>query len=287
MNYEFDRIVLRYEGLDADRGELELAHFAQSIHGASRLIGSAANIIVTGQFVKKVPALSVRIFAAAPPQAGSFEIPAVIMSIMPAGAPVFPAIMEATKKLATKAVISIINYALTENGGRKVDSEMAFQLASESLREMGQTSRAAIDAIARVAESQRPAIRMFVSPIGETCSQARIGDTDKQNETVAVDQAMRAAIESPSPIEIGNETIYDVLITEIDVKNKSCKFSLRDDDDPDQRYNGEITDPILSTPNDPYSRALSEKRWILVKAKPQIAAGELERLYISDIAGTR
>jgi len=159
---------------------------------------------------------------------------------------------------------------------------MAMDVAAKALEEMGKTSRAAIDAIERVATSQRPAVKLFVAPIGQTCATAQVGD--QESGAILVDKPTRDAIEGPEPIEIGDTSQFEILLSELDLKNKSCKFSLRDEDDPDRRTNGEITDPVLSTPNNPYATALNGQRWLTVWGKPQLKEGEIERLYISDLA---
>jgi hypothetical protein len=159
---------------------------------------------------------------------------------------------------------------------------MAEQIALKALEEMGHTSRTAIEAMERLASSQRPAVRLFVSPVGESCGVASIGDP--AFGAVAIDRDMRQAIEASDPIEISGAAEYEVLISEFDLKNRSCKFSLRDQDDPNDRFNGEITDPVAQLPQNPYSDALNSQRWIRVKAKAQLKSGELEKLFISDLA---
>ena len=63
MNCEFEPIVLRYDGLEAERHVIELGSLGQSIQGASRLLGSAGSIVVTGQFAKQTNALAVPVLA--------------------------------------------------------------------------------------------------------------------------------------------------------------------------------------------------------------------------------
>jgi hypothetical protein len=59
---------------------------------------------------------------------------------------------------------------------------------------------------------------------------------------------------------------------------------LRDQDNLDDRFNGEITDPVAQSPKNPYSTALNNQRWLWVRAKAQVRDGELEKLYISDLS---
>ena len=39
------------------------------------------------------------------------------------------------------------------------------------------------------------------------------------------------------------------------------------DQDPEKRYAGEITDPTLDIPNNPYVSAMAAKTWLEIKAK--------------------
>jgi hypothetical protein len=281
MVHIFEPIILRYEGFVTEHNIIELGQLGQSIQGAARLLGSAGNLVETGHYVKKTPALAVRVLAGEP-RAGSYELPAVIMSTLPAAAPLLPIIQDFAKSSATKAVTGIVNYAIARLSGRKNEAQMAIDLAEKALTEMGHTSRTAIEAIERVALSQRPAVKLFISPVGESCATAKIGEIG--NGAIAIDKTMRDAIEAPDIIEIGSTSRFEILLSELDLKNKSCKFSLRDDDDPEHRTNGEITDPILLAPNNPYSAALDGQKWLAVVGKPQLKEGEIERLYIADLA---
>ncbi len=284
MIYQFDPIILKYEGLETDQHIIDLGQLGQSIQGAARLLGSAGTLVETGQYVKKAPALSVRVVAG-PPRSGSYEFFAIIMSVAPLAAPMLPVIGDIAKSSATKAVTGIVNYAIAKLGGRKNEAQMAIELAEKALNEMGQTSRTAIEAIERVALSQRPAVRLLVAPVGQSCATAQIGEIN--NGAIVIDKPTRTAIESPEPIEIGATSSFDILLSELDLKNKSCKFSLRNDDDPEHRTNGEITDPILLAPNNPYSDALAAQIWLSVIGKPQLKDGEIERLYIADLAAPK
>ena len=282
MDHDFLPIIIRYDGLDADSHVIDLGLLGQSIQGASRLLGSAGSIVLTGQFAKQTQALSVRVLAGQP-QAHCWEIPAIITTVLlPAAAPMLLTIREAATAAATRAATGIVNYAISKVGGRNKEAEMSRDIAIKALEEMGHTSRAAVDAIERVALSQRPAIKLFVTPVGASCSLARIGEPSFG--AVSVDVATRDVIDAPEEIEIGETSDYEILISEFDFKNRSCKFSMRDQTDPNERFNGEITDPVAQAPKNPYSTALDNQRWIWVRAKAQVKGGELDRLYISDLS---
>jgi hypothetical protein len=281
MDHDFLPVIIRYDGLEADRHVIDLGLLGQSIQGASRLLGSAGSIVVTGEFAKNTPSLSVRVLAGQS-HANCYEIPALIATVLPAALPALPIIKEAATTAATKAVTGIVNYAISKVGGRKREAEMARDVAVKALEEMGHTSRVVVEAMERVVTSQRPAIKMFVTPVGESCSVARIGDP--AFGAISVDAATRRVIDAPEPGEIGETLDYEILISEFDFKNRSCKFSLREQNDPGHRFNGEITDPVAQNPQNPYSAALNAQSWIRVRAKAKTIKGELEKLFISDLA---
>lgn len=283
MGYEFEPIVLHYDGLDTDHNEIDLAQLGLSLQGAAQILGSAATVVVTGEYAKT--ALAVRVLAGVPRE-GSWDLPAIIMTSAPAAMPIFPVIADIGKKATTKAVTSIFSYVITKLGSpKKSDVQAAMDVVEKAVTELGQTSRHAMDAVARIATNQRPAIKLFVSPIGETCNSVRVGKTI--DGAISVDRAMRDQIEQPDPVQIGGAASFEILLSELDLKNRSCKFALRSEEDPEHRIVGEITDPIVQNANNPYSEALSKQRWLSVVAKPQLKEGEIEKLFISDIASPK
>src|SRR5581483_4153263 len=101
------RIVIRYDGLDAEQHTIDLNQLGQSIQGAAKLLGSAGNIVVTGHFAKQQPALAVRVLAG-PAQANCYEFVAILASVSPAAMPMLPVIGEAAKEAGKKAVTGIV-----------------------------------------------------------------------------------------------------------------------------------------------------------------------------------
>lgn len=279
MDIQFPPVLISYQGLDADNSLIDLGQLGQSIQGASKLLGIAAHIVTTGQYAKKTPALAVKVMAR-PPVAGSFDIAAILMTAIPALAPMLPVIADRTQELAGRAVEGIVNYTISKFAGRESDAGTAKQIAETALIEMGHTSRTAIAAMERVVLSEKPAARMFVSPVGQTCETAQVGSA--ANGALAINRAMRDVIDESGFVEIGPETTFEILLSELDLKNRSCKFQIHGVEEEDQRLSGEITDPVLLLPHNPYSAAIDNQRWLAVKGKAQFREGEMERLYISN-----
>jgi hypothetical protein len=278
---EFDPVILKYDGLDADNQEIELAALGQSLQGAAQLLGSAAHVVLTGDYAKT--ALGVRIVAGIPKK-GSWELPAIIMSAAPVVTPMLPIIADAGKAAAKKAVTSIISYVIEKAAPKgKSDVQAALATVEKSVAELGHTSRHAIDAVERIAANQRPAIRLFVAPIGQTCDSIQVGEA--KDGAILVDRERRALIESPDKIQIGSASRFDILLSELDLKNQTCKFAIKSPDfDLEKRFSGQITDPIVQNPDSPYSIAFSKQTWLSVVAKPKLENGELDKLFISDLA---
>jgi transcriptional accessory protein Tex/SPT6 len=178
----------------------------------------------------------------------------------------------------------IVTFIIAKFGGRKRDMDRAMDLAEKALEESGATARSAIESmravVEKLAEGQRPAARMLVSPVGESCATLRVGSLE--HGAIDVDKATRDAIDAPDPVEVSSERTFRVLITELDLQTKACKVSLHDDEDAEKRHPGEITDPILNLPNNAYVSAMAAQRWIDVRGKAQSKEGELDKLYISN-----
>jgi hypothetical protein len=183
---------------------------------------------------------------------------------------------------AKKAIEAIVNYTIARFTNKPNEADIIADVAKTALEQMGMTSRAAIEASARISEGNKPAVRQFIVPIGDTCLTARIGH--EENGALLFDQNDRDAIEADT-VEIGDETLFEVLITELDLQNGTRKFNFRQEGD-DKRYAGIITDPALVMPNNPYSLALAQKRWLEVSGKPEIRDGEMTRLHISNSVRT-
>ena len=278
---EFEPIILRYEGLDAAEHRIDLAQLGHSLQGAAQILGTAASIVETGEYAKRASAMPVRILAGVP-QVGCWEVPAIIVTVLPTIQNSIFA--EMGKKLASTATTKIVSFVLSRYApepAKPSDTAMALETVQKAMAEVGQTSRHAIDAVVRMAEQQRPAVRQLVFPVGLSCDTLVVGSI--ANGAIPIDRTLRAAIDAPDETEVFPAQHHEIMISEMDRVNRSCKFAFRGEEDLDHRVTGEITDPIIQMPNDPYSAAFSAQRWITVMGKLQTKRGEAEKLFISDI----
>lgn len=262
-SYEIE-IPIKYQGLDADRHEIEIIALGHSLQGAGKLIKAAGGVVLPQRRSARL-----RVVAKSS-NPNCYEILAFLVVVQP----VLPLLEPAAKR----AIEAIVNYAIARCSKKPEDGDRIADIAKTALEQMGMTSRAAMEATVRVSENSKPAVKQFIAPVGNSCLTVMIGH--EENGAILFNQGDREAIESDIP-EIGDEGSFEILITELDLQNQTCKFNLREEPD-DKRYAGLITDPAIIVPNNPYSLALSQKRWIKVRGKEEIKEGEMARLYISN-----
>lgn len=267
-------ILIRYDGLDADRHEIDLGDLGDSLKGLSRIIAVSGNLAATDKFVQHKDAFAVRVVAS-PPEAHCFEI----MAWLRWGAE--NPYMSATVSGLT---VALIGYIFKKTSGQREEMKHLKDSLDKAITELGGRDRSTVerllDTVDRMAEALRPAVKQAVAPIGQTASTLTVGDR-AGGRTVVIDQADRDAIMAEGDSEITNERTFSVEITGLSMENGSCKLAL--DDDPDARVSGQVTDPQVMRANNPYALAMAGKKRINVRAKALLKDGEIERLYISDI----
>lgn len=277
----FTPIRIRYNGIDASYHQIDLNLLGQSLQGASRLIAVAGHIAVSGEYVSRLPAMSIRVLAQ-PPQAHCFDLQANIQwatSVLPMFVPI-----------TGKVVENIVSFFLKKFGAPPSDSSKALDVALASIA----AQQAAVDAnkvvatqaidamktaLLAAANDQRPAARNFASPVGTSVSTAMIGETD---EAFVVDEAARKLIDLRPKATISPTRSFTVFISELDTQTGHGKVAIQGVED-DKRFSCTIVDPIVFEASSPYSTALDKQTWLKVNAKAHLdGAGEIERLTISD-----
>jgi len=283
VDERFKPIILKYVGLDADRNQIELGQLGASIQGAARLLATSGHLVLTGNAVQKESGLKVRVLAGAP-SPGSYEIPVYIAAAATMAMPYLPEMKNIISTASTKAVEAIVNHTIGKWAGRKSEAEKSKDVAYKALEEMGLAARAAMEAVERVASNGQAAVKQLVSPIGQSAGGAIIGQPS--NGAFLVNSEDRRAIESSAElkatISVSPETEMIVRLTELDLVTGSCKVNLDHDSDRKQRIPGVITDPQVQLPRNVYSGAFDAQTIIRVRAKTQMADGEVEKIYISD-----
>lgn len=266
-------VLIRYDGLDASRHEIELSALADSLKGIARIIGVAGNFAATEKYVQHKDALSVKVLVR-PPEAHCFELVAWVK-----WAAEQPLLAGAGGTL----LAALVSYIFSKWSGKKEEMKQLRGALDTAIRELGTRDQEALSralaTIDKMADALRPAVRQAVSPIGQTASTLTIGTGSSRT---VIGQAERDAIMTDTPVEITPEKDYSVMITELDMETGGCRVSVADDEQP--RVPGTITDPAFALPNNAYVSAMASKSTIKVRAKASVRDGQVERLYISDTA---
>jgi hypothetical protein len=77
MDEHFAVVQIRYDGLDAERHQIELHLLGESFQGLARVLAVTGHFVATGQYAKQFPALDVKVYVDEP-KANCFSIQAVI-----------------------------------------------------------------------------------------------------------------------------------------------------------------------------------------------------------------
>ena len=267
-------VLIRYDGMDATRHQIDMADLAESMNGFSKILTTAGNFLLTGNYVKHRDAMAVRMLVGVPEE-HCFHLTAALnwVSQNPLIAsslgPVFG---------------SVITYIFTRSANKREEMRNLRLALETAIRELGhrddaQVSRV-LDTVDRMTDSLRGAARLAVSPIGRTASKLTVGDADPSGSRVVIEQPERDAIFSSDDLEVGSVIENEIFITELDLINGSCKFNFAGDSG--KRIAGRITDPALMVPRNPYTTALTDKISIRVVGKPLLKNGDIDRLVISD-----
>lgn len=268
-------IMIRYDGLDAEKHQVDMALLGQSLQGAARLIGISAHIALTGQYIRRSPGLSVRVLAGQPVD-GCYQIPVYLMGVIP----LLPLLSDAGREIGKRAIEATVNFILTKLGGGESEAIVAMETAQMAIQANKEVTLKALEvtqSLIKAGEDQLAAVRNYAAPIGQSAKSATIGEPKL---AFIVNQNVRERLDKRPGLIIGPAQEYVIQVSELDVVSGSCKVALEGDDG--GRLDGDIVDPVVTAPHSPYSEALDSQGWVKVIAKPHIRDSEVVKLTISD-----
>lgn len=266
-------LTIRFDGLDAEKHEIDLFTFGESMQGIARIAGTVGHLISTHQYSRYFRSHDLKVLAQEP-RANCFSIDIAFEfmkqhqilsgSFGTLIAILFPYLYLKMTKRDTEA--QSLNTTLV-------------QLLNESTGNNNILTHRLLDNIERMSLDLQPAMRQSVSPIGGTCKTITFISPIRRDTFNAQDKAILALTSLDAITEVQN---FNVLITELDLERGSCKARMADDPD-NRRVSAVISDPLLNQTNNPYSLAMAAGDFIPVKAKAVIEKGEIRKLFISDI----
>jgi len=270
-----DPLTITYNGLDADRHEIEVNDLSASLKGLGRIIGVVGTFAITHKLVQHSDARPIKVLVG-PPKEGSVT---------------FQAIMEWVDQHSTISgitsglIVTLVGYVITKAAGQREEMKHLRALAEEAIRQLGSRDETVIsrllDTVDKMADTLKPSARQAVKPIGSSASTLAVGGSTAASPVVIVDKAMRDAIDAETPPEIGEEVQIRIRFSEMNLDSKACRLAI--DTNADQRYAGEITDPEVLVPNNVYATAFAAQTFLTVRAKPTLKSGDIEKWYISAV----
>lgn len=266
-------VPIRYDGLDAERHQIELHLLGESLQGMARILGVSGHFLATKQYAKQLQALDVKVYVDEP-KANCFTIQAILdftkeQQLLSGTITLLPALLAwifakaSNDRAEMKAVKDSLDKAIAQLAGQ--NSELVPRLL------------ATLD---KMADSLRPSIRAAVAPVGRTCSQMSIG----LNGPV-IDVARADAIRSTIADELTEERTWSVVITEMDRESATAKVRFTGDVEgsEEKRVRAQITDPAIGVLGNEYVKAFASHAEIRVRGKALLRDGEVQTLYISNI----
>lgn len=268
------QLTVRFDGGDADAHEIDLFQLGESLQGLARITATAGNFAATGKYSRYFPSHDVRVVAKEPrPNCFSLDVvwnfvsqhQLLSGSFGPIAAALIPYLF--------------VRAARKEAEVKALKESLALAIEKLADRDDGIKNRL-LDLVEKMADDLRPSVRRAVSPVGNSCKTLTI---NMGVTRTSVDEADKAVICNDAEDEITETRELEVYFTEMDKERDSCLARLVGHED-DKRIKAKITDPVFETENNPYVLAFAEGSSIAVRAKLLIKNGELDKMFISDLA---
>jgi hypothetical protein len=265
-------ISIRYEGGDADSHEIDLNQLGESLQGMARLIAVASNYVITGKTTRHFDALEVKVLAAPVNTHRCHEVMAVVQGIL------------ASKELWGGAVSGLIPFIIQFFLSRRDKEEMkhladALKKQMELASEGNQKSvESLVGVINRLADALHPSVKKALSPIGRSVESMGLYSGDRKFHEVNAND--KVAIMGETKVFSDHSKKYDVVITELDMTTGACKLSFEGQQ---ERIAGQIVDPAVTLPGNPYAEAMTAISRISVLGKAEVdLEGDIVKLYVLD-----
>lgn len=263
---------IRYEGGDAALHTIDLNQLGESMQGFARILAMTANFIETGKINRHLDAMSVQVLAKPVPEHHCYEVLASIKSLL--------VTKEFFAGLASGSLPAIVQYVL----GRRDKEEMKYlSSALEKQMELNagnseKTMERLLSTIDKLADALRPSVKRALAPVGKSCHQIDLYTGGQRMGSL--DAELKQDITGAQTAFPDHARRYTGVITGLDMATGACKMTL---DGEDERIAGQILDPVVFNPGNPYAEAMASASKISVLAKAETDQdGAIIKLYVMD-----
>lgn len=275
-------IQICFDGIDAEKHQIDLAQFGKAALGISKIMAATAQFIATGNYRETQRKFDFKVLIG-PPENGSVTFEAVIQALndLPVYKAIFIGIGIKVGGDFLTDLYRLVFKLLWKFFTSSKDLDKAQKELETKLEEIHDKETVAklIDTIHKMADGLLPAAKNATQPINISCETLQFGDTHK-NYFVKLDVSDKQAI-IDRDFEFTDLEQHRVIISEIDMKNATCMVSLQDD--LKRRFKARITDPQIEQANNDYGTATNSKRSVTITAKKKLDKGIVKEFIISDI----
>ncbi|MGC8427645.1 hypothetical protein ACP3S8_23125 [Mixta calida] len=276
-------VSLRYDGLDAEKHEIELSCLAESIKGFSKILATAGTFALTQKYSKNVSSQEVKIYAKEP-RANCFSLDTVMS---------FVDQYQLFSGSAGAILVALIPYIFAKNAQKKEEMKHLKDALEKAIEALGNRDKSTIEGLISVIDKMagelRPSVRQAVSPIGSTCNKISV-ISGQDFKPAVINEEDKAIIDQLDDDEVLGLRDYRVFITEFDAHRMTAKVVIEGDES-DKRISAQISDPSASKTENPYlislsrylSYGLDASAAVKVTAKASVRKGGISKLFIVDI----
>ncbi|MBN9505033.1 MAG: hypothetical protein J0I69_03310 [Altererythrobacter sp.] len=279
---EAGQIRIVYDGLDADRHEVDMRLFGRSMIGIDKIVSDSL-IYFTEQRRPRKGERAPLVIHAQPPVEGSAE---VFGALAPAvGA--LPLVWDFLNAGAGDILWRSVSWVLDYHGGRRSQADRQLDVIASALR---QSEKARSKTEERWLESESqwragmfdlvhrllPAAKNAVAPVGPSVESLRLGGSGEA--AAEVDVPMAEAIRHPGDVEVGDLETMVVRVDGFQHHNKTLKIERPDA--PGSYMTADVRDPAFDEAPNIYTQAAEQKAQLVITGKKALRSQKLERIYI-------
>lgn len=278
------QIRIKYDGLDADRHEVDMRLFGRSLIGIDKIISDQI-IFLTENRLPKQRERAPLLIRAQPPVEGSAEVFGALAPMAGALPLVWDFLTAGSGEFLWRSVSWVLDY----HAGRKDRAEHNLDVMANLLREQ-EKARAKSDArwhdqlagwrdgmFDLVKHLHGPA-KNAVAPLGQSVERMQIGNGEAVGEEF--DEPIAAAIRYAGDAEVSDLEQMILRVDGFQHHNKTLKIERPDS--PGTYMSADVRDPAFEQTPNIYTQAAEQKAQLVVTGKRVLRGERLERIYIFD-----
>jgi len=265
-----NELLIRYEGLDADRNQMNIGHLGQSLIGIDRLLNAGFHVLESGHLpARRTPRIIETEVGTW--KHGSFEFPILLRKAVELA----PILQDPYTQQAVKIARNWLSGVFLGMSGRCQESK---EHVSRALEIMDRFDQRGLLASFEIIEngSLFLSAKRAVRPIGPSAERMLIQDEDGQTE---IDVPMAETLRTNGKVKVEKMETLDLQVDGFTHHNRQLK--VRNPDVRGKFSTAVVRDPEFDLVPNVYTQAASEKGWISAEVKvSRYKSGEIHTIYV-------